>query len=89
MAVAVGTRRPRPSGLGSAKTGDEDRRETGARLSILLVAIASTVTVLVAFAFTTLVDEPATAVALVAILVISVVVDLLWKRSRDRAAANA
>jgi amino acid transporter len=58
------------------------RRETGARLPVLLLAIASTVVVLVAFAVTTLVEEPATAVTLLAILVVSVVVDQLWKRRR-------
>ena len=45
------------------------RRETGASLIVLLIAIASTVVVLVTFAFTTLVEEPATAVTLVAIIV--------------------
>ena len=40
---------------------------------MLAVAITSTVVVLLTFAFTTLVDEPATAVAL----------DLGWKRTRD------
>ena len=58
-------------------------KETGAQPWLLVVAIASTVIVLVTFAVTTLVDEPATAVALVAILVLSVLLDLGWKRSRD------
>jgi hypothetical protein len=35
--------------------------------------------VLVAFALTTLVEEPGTAVALVAILLLGVVLDLVWK----------
>jgi hypothetical protein len=52
--------------------------------SLLVLAMLSTVTVLVAFAVTTLVDEPATAVTLVVILLLSVVVDLPWKRSRAR-----
>ena len=39
--------------------------------------------VLVTFVFTTLVDEPATAVALVVILVLSIVLDLGWKHVRD------
>ena len=39
------------------------RAETGASLAVLLVALASTVIVLVTFVFTTLVEEPATAVA--------------------------
>ena len=58
------------------------RHETGARLPVLCLAIASTVGVLVAFALTTLVEEPATAVTLVAIVLVSVVIDLVWKRSR-------
>ena len=59
------------------------REETGARAWLLVTAIASTVVVLVTFAVTTLVDEPATAVAMVAILVLSILLDLGWKRSRD------
>ena len=59
------------------------RAETGAHLPVLLLALASTVIVLVTFVFTTLVDEPATAVLLVVILVISVGLDLGWKRVRN------
>jgi amino acid transporter len=59
------------------------RKETGASLVLLILAIASTLIVLATFVITTLVDEPATAVALVVILAISVAFDLLWKRSRD------
>ena len=58
------------------------RTETGARTWVLVVAIASTLVVLVTFAFTTLVEEPATAVALVVILLVSIVLDLGWKRRR-------
>jgi amino acid transporter len=58
------------------------RGETGARASMLVLAVLSTVTVLVAFTFTTLVDEPATAVTLAAILVLSIAIDLVWKRTR-------
>jgi amino acid transporter len=64
------------------------RGETGARVSMLVLAIVSTVTVLVAFTFTTLVDEPATAVALAAILVLSIAIDLAWKRTRSRREAE-
>jgi hypothetical protein len=39
--------------------------------------------VLLTFAFTTLVSEPATAVALVVILLLGVALDLGWKRVRD------
>ena len=58
-------------------------QETGARPWLLVVAIASTVVVLATFAVTTLVEEPATAVALVGILLLSILLDLGWKRSRD------
>jgi amino acid transporter len=58
------------------------RRETGARTWILAVAITSTVVVLVTFVFTTLVHEPATAVTLLAFIVVSGLADLLWKRRR-------
>jgi amino acid transporter len=58
------------------------RRETGANLAVLLVAITSTIVVLTTFVFTTLVDEPWTAVALVAILAVSIAVDAWWKRRR-------
>ena len=64
------------------------RHETGARAWILVLAVASTVIVLVSFVFTTLVDEPGTAVALVVILLVSVALDAGWKRSRARAVAT-
>ncbi len=64
------------------------RHETGARPTILVLAVASTVIVLVAFVFTTLIDEPGTAVALVVILLVSVALDAGWKRSRARAVAT-
>ena len=57
--------------------------ETGARTAILVLGVLSTVTVLVTFVFTTLVDEPATAVTLAVILLLSIAIDLLWKRSRE------
>jgi amino acid transporter len=60
------------------------RSETGANALVLVLGVATAVIVLVSFAVTTLVDEPATAVALVVILVLSVVLDLWWKSVRDR-----
>ena len=60
------------------------RRETGAQLWLLILAELTTVVVLVAFAATTLVDEPGTAVAFVAIIVLGVVMDLVWKRRAGR-----
>ena len=58
------------------------RHETGAQAWLLVLADFTTVAVLVAFAVTTLVNEPATAVALVVILLLSVVLDLVWKSRR-------
>jgi len=63
------------------------RQETGANPIVLMVAIVSTVVVLVSFAVTTLVEEPATAATLVVILALSVILDLVWKRARDRVPA--
>jgi len=60
------------------------RHETGARMAVLVLGVLSTVTVLVTFVFTTLVEEPATAVTLALILLLSIAVDLAWKRTRDR-----
>jgi amino acid transporter len=65
------------------------RHETGARSWLLVLAIGSAVIVLVTFAVTTLVAEPATAVALVVILALSVALDLGWKRRRDMHPAPA
>jgi amino acid transporter len=59
------------------------RHETGAKSWLLALAIGSAVLVLATFAVTTLVDEPGTAIALVVILVLSVALDLLWKRRRQ------
>jgi hypothetical protein len=58
------------------------RSETGANLLLALAAIASALIVLVTFAFTTMVEEPATAVTLVAILLVSVALDVWWKQRR-------
>jgi amino acid transporter len=59
------------------------RRETGAQTWLLVLAEVTTVVVLAAFAATTLVEEPGTAVALVVILALGVVLDLWWKSRRS------
>ena len=64
------------------------RHETGARLWVLIIAVISTLGTLV-FCTTTLVDEPVTALALVVILGLSILVDLLWTRTRDHRRAQA
>jgi amino acid transporter len=63
------------------------RHETGAKAWVLVLAVGSAAIVLVTFAFTTLVEEPATAVALVLILLISIGLDVGWKSRRHPEAA--
>src|SRR5690349_13700391 len=58
------------------------RAETGANVVILVAAIAAAAVVLVTFVFTTLIHEPASIVALVVILGLSIALDYWWKRSR-------
>ena len=59
------------------------RGETGASAWLLILGVVTTAVVLLTFALTTLVEEPATAVAILVILALSVVLDLVWKRRRD------
>jgi amino acid transporter len=61
------------------------RKETGARLSILVVAVASTAAVLLTFTLTTLVHEPATLIALAVVVLASIGLDFGWKASRHQA----
>jgi amino acid transporter len=63
------------------------RDEKGASAWLLVLAVLSTVIVLATFALTTLVEEPATAIALLAILALSIAADATWKRTRDRGRA--
>lgn len=65
------------------------RHETGARVSILIIAVTSTLVTFLVFCTTTLVDEPATALALVVLIALAVCVDVLWKRTRDHHAHPA
>ncbi len=60
------------------------RDETGAQGWLLIVADLATVTVLVSFTFTTLVNEPGTAIALGVIVVLSLALDLIWKSRRGK-----
>jgi amino acid transporter len=59
------------------------RDQTGAHLSILLIGLAATVIVLVTFGVTTLVEEPSTLIAIAVVLLVSIGIDVAWKRSRD------
>jgi amino acid transporter len=56
------------------------RTETGANVVILAVAIVAAGGVLLTFVFTTLIHDPASMVALLVILVLSVALDFGWKR---------
>ena len=58
------------------------RHETGARTSILVVALVCTVAVLATFTITTLVHEPATLVTLAVIVVVSIGLERSWKQRR-------
>ncbi len=58
------------------------RAETGASAPIVLLGIAATAVVLVFFAVDTLRNSPETFVAIVAIAVLAVLLDLVWKRAR-------
>lgn len=53
--------------------------ETGASLPILILAIAAAVAVLVTFVFTSLIHEPASIAAMLAILALSIGLDFGWK----------
>jgi amino acid transporter len=57
------------------------RAETGASITMLILAIVAAGAVLVTFVFTTLIHEPASIVTLAAILLLSVALDYGWKRS--------
>ena len=62
--------------------GYRRRAETGSIAAIVLAAIAATATVLAFFAVDTLRNAPETFIAIVAIALLSVVLDFLWKRQR-------
>ncbi|WP_426623419.1 APC family permease [Leifsonia sp. McL0607] len=55
------------------------RRETGGNLVGLIIGLIATLGTFVIFCTTTLVDEPATAFALLGILVLAMVIDFGWK----------
>ena len=59
------------------------RAETGAQPIVVIGAIAVTAIVLAFFAVDTLRNEPATFTAIVAITLLSILLDFLWKRSRS------
>ena len=64
------------------------RGDTGANAAIVLAGIAATAVVLAFFAVDTLRNAPETFVAIVAISLLAVALDLVWKRSRGTPAAD-
>ena len=63
------------------------RSETGAAAAIVLLGLAATVIVLAFFAVDTLRNAPETFGAIVAMTLLAVALDLVWKRVRDRSDA--
>jgi amino acid transporter len=63
------------------------RSNTGARTWVLVLAEVCTVAVLVNFVVTTLVHEPGSMIAIGAVLVLSIGLDMAWKRARQRTPA--
>jgi amino acid transporter len=61
---------------------------TGARRSILVIALAAVTITLATFIVTTLIHEPASMVTLVGILGISILLDVVWSRRRTRSAGD-
>ena len=64
------------------------RADTGASAAILALAIASAGVVLLTFVFTTLIHEPASMLTLLAIFVLSILLDVGWKASAAGRAAR-
>jgi hypothetical protein len=56
------------------------RRQTGARVSLLIAGLVTALGALIVFTLTDLINEPATIVTLVLIFVFSVIFDVLWSR---------
>jgi phosphoglycerol transferase MdoB-like AlkP superfamily enzyme len=66
-----------------AVAGYRLRAETGANVPLVLLGGAAALVVLGFFAVDTLRNDPATFVAIVVIAALAVIIDTVWKRSRD------
>jgi hypothetical protein len=53
--------------------------DTGAKRWLVYISIVSVVVTLLVFTFVTLVDEPATAIAMVVFIVAAIVIDRVWR----------
>jgi amino acid transporter len=62
------------------------RSQTGANLPLLILALVTSAIALITFVFTSLLQEPASIVTLILIVVACIVLDLVWSRMRDRQA---
>ena len=61
---------------------------TGANVGVLALALITIAIALLSFVFNELIHEPASMVALLLILLLSVALDVAWTRSRDRVATT-
>ena len=69
--------------------GYRRRAETGSNAAVVLAAVGLTGVVLVAFAVDTLRNAPETFSAIIGIAALSVALDFMWKRARDRGGRGA
>jgi amino acid transporter len=64
-------------------------KQTGANLIVLIIGLITTAGTFIIFCTTTLVNEPRTVVALVAIIGLAILIDVVWKRVARRRATAA
>ena len=65
------------------------RSDTGARIWVLVLAEVSTIGVLVNFVLTTLVHDTGSMIAIAVVLIVSIGLDLAWKRIRGQTAESS
>ena len=64
------------------------RHETGAKLWLLVIGLVTLLATLFSFTTTTLIEEPATAFALLGLLGLAIALDYGWKRVRPAPAPS-
>jgi uncharacterized membrane protein YwzB len=62
------------------------RSETGARLSLLILAVTTAGIALVAFLLDLIVNDPVSVLAMLVIVILAIILDVTWKRVRARRA---
>jgi amino acid transporter len=65
------------------------RAETGANVWVLCASVLSTVAVLATFVLTTLIHEPKTLIAMAVIMLVSIALDVIWKRDPRSSSGRA